>query len=386
MEIAIIRRKFNPFGGAERFILRTIEGLKNHQIKVSIISESWESSKNHQLIDATSQSIPVAVKGQTRFTQLKSFQNSVSATLKTHSFDLVQSHERLLGADIYRLGDGIHSSWLKRFAQHKPWHQKLWLKLDPFHRLIIATEKRMAQDKKLIFVANSPLVKQELIDWYQVPKERIVIIENGINTQEFTPATPAEKNNYKTSLNLSTKEPLVLFVGSGFERKGAFHLVEAMAGIDGFQAIIVGHDKRLKQLKDLCHILRLDSRVHIVGPKDDVKPYLKAADIFCLPSIYDSLPNALLEALCSGLPVVISDGVGIADKVVQHGAGVVCEINAKSIGSGILHAWNNQEEYSKNALRLSKEFDIQIKSEAWLKLYNQIIQKKKSSSHAHSSY
>ncbi len=386
MKIAIIRRKFNPFGGAERFILITTEGLKNHQIKISIISESWESSKNDQLIDATSQFIPVAVKGETRFTQLKSFQNSVSTTLKTHSFDLIQSHERLLGADIYRLGDGIHASWINRLAEHKPWYRKLWLKLDPFHRLIIATEKRMAQDNKLIFVANSPLVKQELMDWYQVPEERIILIENGINTQEFTPATPAEKNNYKALLNLSAKQPLVLFVGSGFERKGAFHLIEAMASINGFQAVIVGHDKRLKQLKDLCRTLRIDNRVHIVGPKDDVKAYLKAADIFCLPSIYDSLPNALLEALCSGLPVVISNGVGIADKVVQHGAGVVCDINPKSISLGILHAWNNQEAFSNNALRLSKEFDIQIKSEAWLKLYNEILQKKKSTSHAHSSY
>jgi UDP-glucose:(heptosyl)LPS alpha-1,3-glucosyltransferase len=386
MQIAIIRRKFNPFGGAERFILRTIEGLKNHQIKTSIIAESWQTPKKGDFIESASEWIPVKVKGYSRFNQLKSFQNSVSATLKMHSFDLIQSHERLLGVDIYRLGDGIHASWLKRFAQHKPWHQKLWLKLDPFHRLIIATEKKMAQDEKLIFVANSLLVKHELMDWYKVPEERIVIIENGINTQEFTPATPTEKNNYKASLSLSTKQPLVLFIGSGFERKGAFHLVQAIAGIDDFQAVIVGHDKRLKQLKNLCRTLHIENRVHIVGPKDDVKPYLKAADIFCLPSIYDSLPNALLEALCSGLPVVVSNGVGIADKVLRHGAGVVCDINPKSISLGILDAWNNKETFSNNALRLSKEFDIQIKSEAWLKLYNQMIQKKKTLSNAHSSY
>lgn len=386
MQIAIIRRKFNPFGGAERFILRTIEGLKNHQITTSIIAESWQTPKKGDLIESASEWIPVKVKGYSRFNQLKSFQNSVSATLKMHSFDLIQSHERLLGVDIYRLGDGIHASWLKRFAQHKPWHQKLWLKLDPFHRLIIATEKKMAQDEKLIFVANSLLVKHELMDWYKVPEERIVIIENGINTQEFTPATPTEKNNYKASLSLSTKQPLVLFIGSGFERKGAFHLVQAIAGIDDFQAVIVGHDKRLKQLKNLCRTLHIENRVHIVGPKDDVKPYLKAADIFCLPSIYDSLPNALLEALCSGLPVVVSNGVGIADKVLRHGAGVVCDINPKSISLGILDAWNNKETFSNNALRLSKEFDIQIKSEAWLKLYNQMIQKKKTLSNAHSSY
>lgn len=378
MQIAIIRRKFNPFGGAERFILRTIEGLKDYQLKISVISESWQTSKNNPLTDTINQCIPVAVKGRTRFNQLKSFQNSVADTLRTHSFDLIQSHERLLGADIYRLGDGIHASWLKRLAQHKPWYQKLWLKIDPFHRLIIATERKMAQDKNLTFVANSPLVKRELMDWYQVPEERVVIIENGINTQEFTPATPGEKTKLKASLNLSTKQPMVLFVGSGFERKGAFNLVRAMADMSDFQVVIIGHDKHLNRLKNLCHTLKIENRVHILGPKNDVKPYLKAADIFCLPSIYDSLPNALLEALCSGLPSIITEGVGIADKVVNSQAGILCELTPKSITQAIQEAWINKELLSKNALKLSKEFDIQEKSEAWLNLYNQLIHKKNS--------
>ena len=386
MHIAIIRRKFNPFGGAERFILRTIEGLKNHGVEISIISEKWPTPSNNEPTEIMCHAISASAIGKSRSSQLKNFQKSVEHILETHHFDLIQSHERLLGADIYRLGDGIHAAWIDRLSKHKPWYQRLWLKIDPFHRHIIATEKKMAEDKQLIFVANSPLVKEELIKWYKVPEEQITIIENGINTQEFLPSNPTEKNIAKIKLNLSSSKPLVLFVGSGFERKGAFHLVKAMALLPNFQAVIIGHDKHLKKLKSLAMTLGLEGQVHIVGPQHDVKTYLQAADIFCLPSIYDSLPNALLEALCSGLPAVVTKGVGIADKVVQKNAGVLCETNPLSISQAIQSAWHNKDQLSCNALCLSQEYDIKTKSEEWLNLYNRIIQIKKSQQHAHSSH
>lgn len=386
MHIAIIRRKFNPFGGAERFILRTIEGLKNSHIGISVISETWQTPETQQSTEFSNQIINVPVIGNSRSSQLKSFQKSVNNILKTHHFDLIQSHERLLGADIYRLGDGIHAAWIDRLSKYKPWYQRLWLKIDPFHRHIIATEKKMAEDKNLTFIANSPLVKHELMDWYNVPEQQIIVIENGINTQEFLPSTPLAKMTAKSNLKLSNTRPLVLFVGSGFERKGAFHLVNAMALLPNFQAMIVGHDKQLKKLRRLVEALNLEDRVHIVGPQHDVKPYLQAADIFCLPSIYDSLPNALLEALCSGLPVVISDGIGIAEKVISKNAGILCEINPLSISQAIQVAWVNKDQLSHNALSLSKEYDIETKSQEWLNLYNRVIENKKSQQHAHTSH
>jgi UDP-glucose:(heptosyl)LPS alpha-1,3-glucosyltransferase len=386
MHIAIIRRKFNPFGGAERFILRTIEGLKNSHIDISVISETWQTPENQQSTELSNQIINVPVMGNSRSSQLKSFQKSVDGILRTHHFDLIQSHERLLGADIYRLGDGIHAAWVDRLSKYKPWYQRLWLKIDPFHRHIIATEKKMAEDKNLTFIANSPLVKRELMDWYNVPEQQITVIENGINTQEFLPSTPLVKMTAKRNLKLSNTRPLVLFVGSGFERKGAFHLVKAMSLLPNFQAMIVGHDKQLKKLSRLVDMLNLADRVHVVGPQYDVKPYLQAADIFCLPSIYDSLPNALLEALCSGLPVVVSDGIGIAEKVISKNAGILSEIHPLSISKAIQIAWANKDQLSHNALSLSKEYDIETKSQEWLNLYNRVIETKKSQQHAHTSH
>ncbi len=385
MKIAIIRRKFNPFGGAEQFITRTIEGLGVFKIQASIIAESWSKTDDAPTL-AGQDWIKADVQGNSRSAKFLSFQQSVATILSTHQFDLIQSHERLLGADIYRLGDGVHASWVARLAKISPWYTKLWLKIDPYHRAVIRTEQEMAKEPNLTYVANSTLVQQELIDWYHVPKNRIVLIENGIDTKAFSPSSQTKKITEKTKLGLNPQLPTVLFVGSGFARKGAFELLEAINRLPDFQLIIVGHDKQLTRIKKRVKSLQLEKRVLVTGPQGDVKPFLAAADIFCLPSLYDPFPNAVLEALCSALPVVVTNAVGIANALIQANAGLICNKESAGIAQALLQAWGEREVMSRNALHLSKNYDLAKASQQWLALYNTLIEKKKENHIAHSTH
>ena len=147
------------------------------------------------------------------------------------------------------------------------------------------------------------------------------MIENGIDTRSFHPASASKKEASKKQLSLNPKLPVVLFVGSGFERKGAFEIVAAIKLLPKFQAIIVGQDKKINQLRDLAR----GHNILVTGPQDNIQKYLDAADIFCLPSLYDSLPNAALEALCCGLPIVLTKDVGLAPHIVKNLAGVICK-------------------------------------------------------------
>ena len=157
MKIAIIRRKFTPFGGAENFILRASSGLSSLGIKFSIISEQWKrdanNSKNISWLEAKS-------RGFFRFSRFLSFQNAVKKIIASNHFDLIQSHERLTGVDIYRLGDGVHAAWIDRIKKNSPWYKKIWLNFDPYHQKVIRIEKEMAEDRNLFYVANSDLVKE----------------------------------------------------------------------------------------------------------------------------------------------------------------------------------------------------------------------------------
>ena len=358
MKIAIIRRKFTPFGGAENFILRMSSSLTSLGIQFSIISESWKEntkpSKNITWLKAKSH-------GFSRYSRFLSFEHSVKKIINARHFDLIQSHERLAGVDIYRLGDGVHAAWIDRMKKISPWYKKLWLKIDPYHQKIIRTEKEMSRDKNLFFVANSELVKNELHKYYKVPKSRVRVIENGIDIQSFHPISALKKEDAKRKLNLDPKSPVILFVGSGFQRKGAFEFVEAIKLLPKFQAIVVGHDKKIEALRDLAN----EKSMLITGPQDSIQPYLDASDIFCLPSMYDSLPNAALEALCSGLPVVLTKDVGLATHIKKYSAGVTCIKDKHSIAEALMNAWKKRKFFSKNALKLSKTFDIRLKNKAW---------------------
>ena len=370
MKIAIIRRKFTAFGGAENFILRASSGLSQLGINFFIISELWKrnshNSKNIHWIEAKSH-------GFFRFTKFIRFQKSVRKIIALNNFDLIQSHERLTGVDIYRLGDGIHAAWIDRLKEISPWYKKAWLSIDPYHQKIIRIEKEMSEDKNLFYVANSDLVKKELYNYYKVPESRIKVIENGIDTRSFHPASPSKKEASKKQLALNPKFPVVLFVGSGFERKGAFEIVEAIKLLPKFQAIIVGQDKKIDQLRVLAH----GHNILVTGPQDNIQKYLDAADIFCLPSLYDSLPNAALEALCCGLPIVLTKDVGLAPHIKKNLAGVICKKDKLSIADALIKAWEKRKLFSKNALKAAKAFEIKNKNKEWFHLYNELLKNKK---------
>ena len=375
MNIAIIRRKFSPFGGAERFISRAIKSLSDDKVKVSIISENWNDPTNPATQDF--EFIQAKTGGLARKTKFINFQKSVQKILASREFDLIQSHERLIGADIYRLGDGVHAAWIHRQSAIAPWYRKIWLKLDPYHRAVIKTEKAMTEDPNLTFVANSTMVREELIRLYGVPNSRIVLIENGIDTQSFDPPIPEEKHQAKSDLGLDSQQPTVIFIGSGYNRKGALELICAIEELRNWQLIIVGADKKINHLKKIIRNRKLEERIIIAGPQEDIRPYLDAGDIFCLPSLYDSFPNAILEALCSGLPVVTTDAVGIAEAIKTNNAGDICQRNPAAIKKALEKVWLNKEMMSKNAMLLSKKYDIKLTTKLWLNLYHQLIKKKK---------
>ena len=190
MKIAIIRRKFTPFGGAENFILRTSSRLSSLGIKISIISEQWKRDANNSKNITW---LEVKARGFFRFSRFLNFQNAVKKIITSNHFDLIQSHERLTGVDIYRLGDGVHAAWVDRIKKNSAWYKKIWLNFDPYHQKVIRIEKEMAEDSNLFYVANSDLVKNELSKYYNVPMSRIRVIENGIDIRSFHAVSNSKK-------------------------------------------------------------------------------------------------------------------------------------------------------------------------------------------------
>lgn len=164
-------------------------------------------------------------------------------------------------------------------------------------------------------VAISPAIAAELAAWgFAAP--RIRELPNGVDLERFRPADAARKADLRQRLGLPVDAPIVLFLGRLVRRKGLLELAEAWrrlgaAGTLPDRSVMVlagsGEGQADRVDGDLDKILADDRSVRRPGAVAAPEDWLAAADVFVLPSHAEGLPNAFLEAMAAGLPILASD-------------------------------------------------------------------------------
>lgn len=314
MRIALIRSRYNPYGGAERFVARAIAALSARGATLTLIAREWdEATANLELRRCDPPYIG-------KIWRDKSFARGVRRILDSEHFDLVQSHERIAGCDIYRAGDGVHAVWLEQRKRVLGPAGRLGLRLSPHHRYLLDAERQMFIDGRLrAVVCNSAMVRDEISAVFEVEASKLHVIYNGVDTGMFHPRlAELHRLEVRDRLRIPQDAKMFLLVGSGFVRKGVPALLAAMARIPDAYAVVVGADRRLRRFRASS-----SPRVLFLGGQQDVRPYYGAADAFVLPALYDPQPNAALEALSCGLPVVTSRKCGAAEIVEEGRSGFV---------------------------------------------------------------
>jgi UDP-glucose:(heptosyl)LPS alpha-1,3-glucosyltransferase len=258
--------------------------------------------------------VPVVEQGE--FLSLLSFTLNAHRHLRAAAYDLVQSHEKLLWQDVYRAGDGCHREWLRQRVLHRPSARRRLARLAPYHRLILALERHLLVRRRYrLIVANSARVEADLIRNYNVPREHIRVIRNAVDLERFHPDRRLRlRGPARARLGLPARAVVVLFMGTGFERKGLEYLLRALpASGDDIHALVVGRDGRAAWYQALARSLGIAERVRFAGSVADPEEAHAAADVFVLPTIYEPFSNACLEALATGVPVVTSCANGVSE-------------------------------------------------------------------------
>ena len=311
MKLAIVRQKYTAFGGAERFVERALVALRAKGVDVSIIAREWQG-------DVQGERVNPFYLGRTW--RDAGFARGVQRLIAQKRFDLVQSHERIPGCDIYRAGDGVHATWLE--LRNKPFDR-----FAPWHRYTLAAEMGMFRHPKLrAVICNSRMVRDDIARRFGVNDEKLQVIYNGVDLDAFHPRLREEKGlalREKTGVAATT--PVLLFVGSGYERKGLPTLLHALSLMSRSDARlwVIGRDKDESLMRKLAQTLGVDERVLFLGAQADVKPFYGAADVFALPTLYDPFPNAALEALACGLPLVTTTTCGAAELITPANGSVI---------------------------------------------------------------
>lgn len=329
IRLAIVRQKYRPDGGAERFISRALEALKEQNLSLNVITREWQGEQNP---DWNIFQCNPSKWG--RISRERGFAKAARAIWQQEKFDLVQSHERIPGCDIYRAGDGVHRRWLLQRARILPvWRQKL-LFSDRYHRYVMNAEKEMYSAPELkAVICNSEMIKQEIIEDFGVPESKIAVIYNAIDSQRFIPGNEQIRLQIRNQLGIRPDASCLIYVGSGFERKGLESAIRAVSKTSRY-LFVIGKDKAEKHYKNLANQLGCHDRIHFLGVQNNVLPYYQAADGLILPTLYDPFPNVILEAMACGLPIITSNSCGGSEFIEQGKNGFICDaldINALTI-------------------------------------------------------
>jgi len=320
MRLAVVRQRYTPFGGAERFVSRALPALEAAGSDVTLIARSWEGWESRRVIRVD----PFYVG---RGWRDRSFARAARAAWRRHGFDLVQSHERIPGCDIYRAGDGVHRRWLDIRAARGSAATRLALALSPYHRYVCAAERAMFEHPRLrAVICNSRMVREEILRGFRIAPEKLHVIYSGVDLDQFNPgAAPAWRGSTRQEIGCGPRDTVFLFVGSGFERKGLDTAIESLAyaNSQAFWLVVVGRDRDAARYEAQARRAGVAARVRFVGAREDVRPYYAAADCLVLPSRYDPFPNTVLEALAMGLPVIASERCGAAEVLRERGGGFV---------------------------------------------------------------
>ena len=315
------------------------------------------------------------------FSSLRDFSFALSSffLLRKQRFDIIQSHDKTLYQDIYRAGDGCHIEWLRqRWLRTGP-AGKLSIAFNPYHWLVLSLERMIFRGhryKKIL--AISDLVKKNIVENYRVPASDIEVIYNGVDLEKFH---PDNKIKYRSSTRerhgLSETDFVVLFVGSGFERKGVKYLIQAVEALpEPVSVLIVGKGPEEK----FKNIVRRQ-RIVFCGPRKEIEKYYAASDLFVFPTIYEPFGNVHLEALASGLPVITTRNSGAAEIIINGVNGFVVDRpeDYMAIADRIrtLTERNKRESMAVEARSLAEKFTFRRYTEEIMKLYNGVIAQKK---------
>ena len=324
-DVAIICSHYSPFGGIETLGLNIINELIKNEIQVSLLTrpgQKWPIQHDKLQI------IPLGIHRGDRFLQAFLFNHAVNEYLSAHLFDCIFSLDRVSFSTHLHAGSGTHKSFLDVKNKNSNAVQRLFRKTSLFHLYTLYIEKQGFTNqgvKKIWCISN--LVKEDICHDYPVDQNKIQVIPGCLDWEKIGQTF---KQRQETARRLSLKHHLsleknhLLFLGSGFSRKGLDIAIKGLACLpDSYELIVIGKGSQQNYTK-LISTLDLSQRVHLLGPQENGWEYASLCKAFVLPSRYEPFGLAAAEAQAMGLPVLITDKTGYKDCLAAD-AGIILE-------------------------------------------------------------
>lgn len=317
MQLAFILYKYFPFGGLQRDFMRIALECQARGHIIRVYTPIWEGE-----VPTGFEVVVVPVKALFNHKRNEKLTAWVEADLAKRPVDRVVGFNKMPGLDVYYAADGCYED--KAQTLRNPLY-KLWGRYKHFadyERAVFAPESKT--EVLMISEVQQPL----FIKHYHTPLQRFHLLPPGIAQDRRAPANAAEiRAEFRREFNLGDGDLLLVQIGSGFKTKGLDRSLKALAALprelkQRTRLIAIGQDDpRAFQLQ--AKALGVSDQVQILKGRSDIPRFLLGADLLIHPAYNENTGTVLLEALVSGLPVLVTDVCGYAHYIKEADAGRV---------------------------------------------------------------
>lgn len=289
-------RSLEP-GGCEHFLIRALPEMEKHNVQNHLIALQSAGALSSRLSSAGI---------------------SVESISMRHWFDL-SGYLRL-----YLAVKSAKPDIITTYLFHADAIGRLWLRLlfpcpvIPFlrttynHRRYVLARLFERLTSRLVpkYLANSPAVKSFYTDSYNIPTASIQIISNGINIAAYQ-YSKQNRLSARHSLSLPGNAFAIICVANFHPNKGHRHLLQSFIKLHrtftDMRLLLVGDGEERSRLIALAQASTAFPAIKFLGLRRDIPNLLQTADVFVLPTQFEGMSNAILEAMASSLPVITTD-------------------------------------------------------------------------------
>ncbi|WKN40442.1 glycosyltransferase family 4 protein [Tunicatimonas pelagia] len=251
------------------------------------------------------------------------------------------------------------------------------------HKFNAQKEKKAFSSAKLIVVPSQGL-KREIQECYPSTAKKLMAIPNPVDTKRFSRDAEVG-HNQRNALGFTEADTVIAFAALGdFERKGLGLLLEALSLLKRdaprYKILVIGgRGPEIALFQKKASQLGVSGQVVFAGFQKDIRPYLWAADMFSLPSIYETFSLVCMQAAAARLPLLVTSFSGSDEYVVDSENGWFIERSATAIAAKLQDIDANKtmlEEMGANAEKTAHRYSQEVFQERWRNLYHNFTARK----------
>lgn len=232
-----------------------------------------------------------------------------------------------------------------------------------------------------LHAANSETVARHLVDELSFPPDRIVIVPNAVNFERLASSTAVLRGSH----GLSDDIPLIAWAGRMDPVKNLPFWIDVLAELSRelpIQGVLLGDGPDRPRIEAHIKQRGLSNSIRLPGWCDDTAAWFHASDLFMFPSITEGSPNAVLEALCCGCPVIVSDIPACRALIDEAGSGRACRTGdtsewarvAMSILSARVPDASDAPQRARTVVeRLRRSHSMSAVLSAWRSIYDRLL-------------